>query len=57
MELSGVFLGVYFNRDTPIVTNGTIHFYGTDAQCARDNCTDIVARDVDACKSSSALLF
>ncbi|KIW55097.1 hypothetical protein PV05_07405 [Exophiala xenobiotica] len=53
MELSGLILDISFNRDTPIVTNGTIHFYGTDEQCARDNCTDIVARDVDACQLNS----
>lgn len=57
MELSGLILDISFNRDTPIVTNGTIHFYGTDEQCARDNCTDIVARDVDACTYSLAFHF
>ncbi|KAK5257661.1 hypothetical protein LTR96_005855 [Exophiala xenobiotica] len=50
MELSGLILDVFFYRNTPFVSNGTLELHGTDEQCARDNCTDIVAKDVDACQ-------
>ncbi|KAJ9502728.1 hypothetical protein H2202_001850 [Exophiala xenobiotica] len=52
MELSGLILDVFFYRNTPFVSNGTLELHGTDKQCARDNCTDIVAKDVDALHKS-----
>jgi len=40
-------------RDEPVILNGTLYVHGTDEQCARDNCTDVIVRAVDACKYNS----